>query len=107
MIKQFFLTIFAICAFCWVANAGEPNEKNFKVYPNPVGRGATLMVELPAGEYGEITVILYNTVGKEIHRLKTTDKTVEFNAPDVNGIYLLRIVEKQKVIAVEKIVVKE
>ena len=107
MIKQFFLTIIAICAFCWTANAGEPNERNFKVYPNPVERGALLTIESPSGEYGEITVILYNTVGKEIYRLKNTEKTVEFNAPDVNGIYLLRIVEKQKVIAVEKIVVKE
>ena len=105
--KQFFLTIVAICTFCWAANAVEPNEKNFKVYPNPVERGALLTIELPSGEYGETTVILYNTVGKEIYRLKNTEKKLEFNVPDVSGIYLLRIIEKQKVVAVEKIVVKE
>jgi hypothetical protein len=96
-----------IFTFCWAANAGEPNEKNFKVYPNPVDRGVSLTIELPAGDYVEITAILYNTVGREIHRVKTTEKTVEFNAPEVSGIYLLRIIEKQKVISVEKIVVKE
>ena len=99
-----------ICTFCLTvlpANAGESNEKKFNVYPTPVGRGASLTIEMLASEHGEITVILYNTVGKEIYKLKTTDKKVEFNAPDVSGIYLLRIVEKQKVIAVEKIVVKE
>jgi len=108
--KKFILSIIVICTFCLAllpAIAGELDEKKIKVYPNPVVRGTPLTIEMLVGEHGERTVILYNTVGKEIHKLKTTDKTVEFNAPDVSGIYLLRIIEKQKVIAVEKIVVKE
>jgi len=106
--KQHILFIIVIFTFCFTLPilAGE-EEKKIKVYPNPVVRGTPLTIEMTLTEHGERTVILYNTVGKEIHKLKTTDKTVEFNAPDVSGIYLLRIIEKQKVIAVEKIVVKE
>ncbi len=98
-----------------VADASQANkpfvlqnstEKKLKAYPNPINRGALLTIEMP-GDRGEMTVFLYNTVGKVIQTFKTSDKKVEFNAPDVSGIYLLRFVEKQKVIAVEKIVVKE
>ena len=108
--KQFFLSIIVICAFCLTvlpANAGDSDEKKFKAYPNPIERGALLTVEMPTSEHSELTVVLYNTVGKVIHTFRTTNKTVEFNAPNVSGIYLLRIVEKQNVVAIEKIVVKE
>ncbi len=81
-------------------------EKKMKAYPNPIGRGSLLTIEMP-NDRGELTIFMYNTVGKVIQTFKTSDKKLEFNAPDVSGIYLLRFVEKQKVIAVEKIVVKE
>ena len=83
-----------------------PTDKKVKVYPNPINRSNVLTVEVPA-EHGELTISLYNTVGKVIHTFKTSDKKFAFNAPEVSGIYLMRVVEKQKVIAVEKIVVKE
>ena len=86
--------------------AQDFTEKKLKAYPNPIDRGALLTIEMP-GDRGELTVFLYNTVGKVVQTLKTSNQTVQFNAPDVSGIYLLRFVEKQKVIAVEKIVVKE
>ena len=109
MIRQFFLSIIVTCTFCLSvlpANANDSDERKF-AYPNPVERGAILTVEMPTTEHSELTVVLYNTVGKVIYNLKTTNKTVELNAPNVSGIYVLRIVEKQKVIAVEKIIVKE
>ncbi len=81
-------------------------EKKMKAYPNPVDRGALLTIEIPT-EKQEVTVFLYNTVGKMVRTFTLTDKKTEFNAPDVSGMYLLRFVENQKVIAVEKIVVKE
>ena len=88
------------------AQADNSPERKLKAYPNPIDRGALLTVELP-DSHGEMTVFLYNTVGKVIQTLKTSNKKVEFNVPDVSGIYLLRFVEQQKVVAVEKIVVKE
>ena len=109
MIKQKFLSLIAICAFCLAvlpAQADDSDEKKFKVYPNPVNKGAVLTYEIPA-QYGEMTVFLYNTVGKVIQTFKTPNKKVEFHVPDVSGIYFLRFVEQQKVVAVEKIIVKE
>ena len=108
--KQYF-SIILICALCLAtlpAQANNPvEESKLKVYPNPVQRGAMVTVEMPASGHGEVSVVLYNTVGKVIHTLKTTDDTVELSAPEISGIYLLRIIEKQKVIAVEKIIVRE
>jgi hypothetical protein len=54
-----------------------------------------------------MTVVVYNTVGKAIQTIKSSNNHISFTAPNVSGIYLLRFVENQKVIAVEKIVVKE
>ena len=107
--KKFLWSILLICAFCFVlpVQASDPDEKQLTAYPNPVNRGAMFKVDLPSSAEGELIVVLYNTVGKVIYTLKTGNRTVEFNAPDVSGIYLLRVVEKQKVIAVEKIIVKE
>jgi hypothetical protein len=99
-----------MCTFCLTVlsvSANDSIDRKVKIYPNPIERSTVLTIELSTSDSNDITVILYNTVGKVIHTLKTTNKTVVFNAPDISGIYLLRIVENQKVIAVEKIVVKE
>jgi len=107
--KQKFLSLIAICVFCLMAlpvQADDPIEKKFKAYPNPVYKGALLTIEMPV-DCGEVTVYLYNTVGKVVQTFKTSNKKVEFIAPDISGIYLLRLVEQQKVIIVERIVVKE
>lgn len=139
MIKQYFLSMIVIFAFCLtflplqagcfrdfsmqskdsadmnsrsIANVTQPFvlknsiEKKLKAYPNPVNRGTLLTIQIPDNR-DEMTVSLYNTVGKLILTLKTSEKEVKFNAPDISGIYLLRFIEKQKVITVEKIVVKE
>ena len=110
MKKHCFLSIVLMCMFCLTVmpvHADDVSvEKKLKAYPNPVERGGLLTVEIP-DERGEMTLFVYNTVGKVIQTVITSNKKVEFHAPDVSGIYLLRFVEKQKVIAVEKIVVKE
>lgn len=133
MVKQYFLSIIAASTFCLATLSVQATEYHIsdvpdatdydnvavtdmlktplmpeiiKIYPNPVYRGGLLTIDIPAGK-GELTVSMYNTLGKVIHTTKTADKKIEINMPDASGIYLLRFVEKQKVIAVEKIIVKE
>ena len=110
MMKRHFISIILMFVFCLtvmpvLADDVTP-EKKLKAYPNPVDRGALMTVEIPDVR-GEMTLFLYNTVGKVIKTVTISDKKVEFHAPEVGGIYLLRFVEKQKVVAVEKIVDKE
>lgn len=81
------------------------NQDKIKIYPNPVSEGGKLTVEVPE-HLGELNIFLYNTVGKIIQTVKTTNKKIDITAPDTSGIYLLKFVEKQKVVTVEKIVVK-
>jgi len=107
--KQYFSILIAF-AFCLSisAKAGDPTEENkLKVYPNPVERGTVVTIELPAGEYGEVTLALYNTVGRKVYSNKTTSKIIEFKTPSISGIYFLRVFENQKVIAIERIIVRE
>ena len=103
----FIILMFVFCLTVMPVHADDViPERKLKVYPNPVERGAVLSVEIP-DHREEMTLFLINTVGKVIKTVSVSSKKVEFHAPDVGGIYLLRIVEKQKVIAVEKVVVKE
>jgi len=109
MIKRIFLTIIVTCMFCLTnmsVYAGDSIEKKIKAYPNPIERGDLLTVEIQDNRT-EVTVILYNTVGKAIRTIKTSNNKISFHVPETTGIYLLRIVEKQKVVEVIKIVVKE
>ena len=109
MMKQRFLTMIMMCMLYLTVlpvHADNSAGKKLTAYPNPIERGALLTLEIQ-GDYGEITIVLYNTVGKEVQKFKTSNNKIEFNAPDISGIYLLRFIEKQKVIAVEKIVVRE
>ena len=109
MIKRIFqsIVVMSICCLTVVsARADDSSEKKLKAYPNPVERSALMTVDVPDNN-SEITVVLYNTVGKVIQTFKSSNNRIAFNAPDIGGIYLLRFVEDQKVIAVEKIVVKE
>jgi len=106
--KHIFLTIIAMCICCLTVAqvlAGDITEK-IKVYPNPVDRNSIVTIDIPENR-SEITVVLYNTVGKVIQTFNSSNNKITFNAPDISGIYLLRFVENQKVIVVEKIVVKE
>ena len=88
------------------ANAGDNSERVFRAYPSPVERGAVLTVEMPTGD-GEVTVILFNIVGKVLQTHTTANKILELNAPEISGIYLLRFLKNQEVIYVERFVVKE
>jgi len=109
MRKRIFLSIVAMCLSCLAvvpALAGDSIDKKIKVFPNPVDRNAVVTIDIPDNR-SEMTVVLYNTVGKVIHTFKSFNNKISFTAPDVSGIYLLRFVDHQKVIAVEKIVVKE
>ena len=109
MIKRTFLTIIVMCMFCVTnmpVHAGDSIEKKIKAYPNPIERGALITVEMTDNRT-EMTVVLYNTVGKVIQTFKSPKNKIEFHAPETSGIYLLRFVEKQKIVDVIKIVVKE
>ena len=107
--KRIFQTIIAMCICCLTVApvlAGDISDKKIKVFPNPVDRSSIVTIDLPENRSG-MTVVLYNTVGKVIQTFKYPNNRITFTAPDISGIYLLRFVENQKVVAVEKIVVKE
>ena len=109
MIKHSFISIIVMCVLCLTItplHASDSLEKKMKAYPNPIDRGALITIEMPDNR-SEMTVVLYNTVGKVIQTIKTSNNKVSFHVPETSGIYLLRLVEKQKVVEVIKIVVKE
>lgn len=107
--KRIFLSILVMCLCCLTfvpVRADDSTNKKIKVYPNPVDRSTLVTIDVP-DHLSKMTVVLYNTVGKVIQTFKSSNNQIAFYAPDISGIYLLRFVDNQKVIAVEKIVVKE
>lgn len=113
--KHFYTIVIVFClipAYSFSIEAQDASNQSaafekVKAYPNPINKGGTFTVEIPENIKGELTISLYNTVGKIIYTTKTGEKKVEMTAPLTTGIYLIRFVERQKVITVEKIVVTE
>jgi len=109
MYKHSLIFIISMCVMCLTFTpiyASDSAERKMKAYPNPIERNAQMTIEIPDNR-SEMTVILYNTVGREVQRFRASNNKITFYAPDISGVYLLRFIEKQKVVAVEKIVVKQ
>ena len=109
MYKHSLIIIISICVLFFATAptfASDSAERRMKAYPNPIERSALMTIEIPDTR-SDMTVVLYNTVGREIQRFRASNNKITFHAPDISGVYLLRFVEKQKVVAVEKIVVKQ
>lgn len=69
-----------------------------KVYPNPVGKGELLTIELSLPE-SELTIKLVNLLGKVVHsqdlQLKQNQQNIQLSTNGIpSGIYLLRIIGK-------------
>ncbi len=75
-----------------------------KVYPNPVNRGEQFSIGLSGDVTNLVCVEIVNTLGM-VEMLHVTSRQT-FTAPDVAGVYTLRITEEGKGTVVKKLIVK-
>ena len=78
------------------------NSKNISIFPNP-GTGNFTISGLLRGQVIE----LYNYIGQKISSTRVSDATMHFNISDhANGVYLVRIVNKDGIIITQMKMVK-
>lgn len=101
--KQLYFIIFFL--FVSVAYAQEPKAKGdidgFKLYPNPVTNGK---VYISTSAKAPKKIFIFDVLGIQV--METTILGSELNLSDLDaGVYVLRVLEKDKV-ATRKLIVK-
>ncbi len=101
--KHFYLVIFF---FVCVAGFGQDNQnkgdiEGFKLYPNPVTNGK---VYINTAQNAPKKIFIYDVFGEKV--LETMIIGTELSLSNLHtGIYVLRVVEKDKV-ATRKLIIK-
>ena len=101
--KQLYLILFFLCiSYSYGQSTGSNGDiEGFSMYPNPVTTGK---VYISSSQNGPKEILIYDVFGTLI--LKTTILGKELNLTNLDaGVYVLRVLEKDKV-ATRKLIVK-
>ena len=82
------------------------NYVNTKVYPNPIDRGAIFSVALSTNKVGSVKVEIVNALGETVSALRSNQHPISVKAPNVAGVYMVRIIIDDKVSYCQKLIVK-
>lgn len=75
-------------------------NNQIKLYPNPLGSSNQLFID---SEISFDKFIIYDQVGRAIHRSDVTDNVIEF--PDINpGLYFISLLKSSKTIETKKLI---
>lgn len=75
-----------------------------RLFPNPVSKGDRFEIDLP--NETELKVEIINTLGMTVLVESTIDQPASFIAPDVSGVYMVKVIAKDKCNCICKLVVK-
>jgi hypothetical protein len=76
------------------------------VFPNPVSRGANVSLGMTEDTSGEVQVEIINALGAVLSVETSTKLPSSIKAPEVSGVYTLRITVKGKGTCYRKLVVR-
>ena len=82
----------------------EEFEPSLSVYPNPIGLGEILNIELPLTKVQNVSVQVYDLTGKQLAQVYQGELSIGVNLLDFNtsslsnGVYLLKISQGEKVL---------
>lgn len=76
----------------------------FLSFPNPLINRTTIVSKIP---FQDATVILFNSLGQEIRVVKNCNgQQLKIDCENLlKGLYLMKIVENDKVLAIEKLII--
>ena len=75
------------------------------VFPNPVARGEKVSIDLTAGNFGKMRVEIINALGEVVEMVQSSSVQT-ITAPEVAGVYTLRITVDGEGTCCRKLVVK-
>lgn len=100
-----FIPLVDVCSPLSV-NEFSSGQNNFKLYPNPTNKFATLEFDNSKKESCNLTI--YNVFGQIVRTIKeiTTDKVIIERQNLTNGLYFFRIDAESKTIATGKLIIE-
>jgi hypothetical protein len=87
-------------------DSNENSDKNISVFPNPLISSTTIKT---IDNLKNATLTIYNSFGKALKQIKNiSGKTVTLYRENLpSGMYLIRLSEENKTIAVEKLIIAD
>lgn len=82
------------------------NLVHAKVYPNPIDRGTMFSVDLSTNKAGSVKVEIVNALGETVSAVRSNQHPISVKAPNVVGVYMVRIIIDDKVSYCQKLIVK-
>lgn len=82
------------------------NYVNTKVYPNPIDRGAIFSVALSTNKVESVKVEIVNALGETVSAVRSNQHPISVKAPNVAGVYMVKIIIDDKVSYCQKLIVK-
>lgn len=95
-----------VARFGGTTNVDEWNAPNIELYPNPVMVGHLFQMEMPA-ECQSARVSIVNALGAVISTTDVYDKPAIMRAPEVPGVYTVRIVTDKQGTFTRKLIVNK
>ena len=95
-----------VARFGGTTNVDEWNAPNIELYPNPVMFGHLFQMEMPA-ECQSARVSIVNALGAVISTTDVYDKPAIMRAPEVPGVYTVRIVTDKQGTFTRKLIVNK
>ena len=81
-------------------------DGNLQIYPNPVGKGNIFSITMPIGG-SKVQVEIVNALGVvEMQYITSTQTPMTFKAPNVAGVYTLRIIVEGQRPYIRKLIVR-
>lgn len=101
MKKLYFVFLFFISSLAFAQDGANGDIEGFSLYPNPVTEGRVFITTL---QNAPKTILVFDVFGTQV--LQTTILGKELDLSDLGtGVYVLRVVEKDKT-ATRKLIVK-
>lgn len=77
-----------------------------RIYPNPVERGALFSIDLSTDKAESIMVEVINALGETVSALRSSQTPIVVKAPNVSGVYTVRLVVEGKGSYSQKLIVR-
>lgn len=89
-----------------ISDVSENGFAQLTLFPNPVNAGTNVIIRLNNNLSGKLDIEIITSLGTEYDKITSRGNVVEMKAPDIPGIYMVKITDKNGNVNFGKLIVK-
>jgi hypothetical protein len=89
-----------------ISGVSENDLAQLTLFPNPVSAGTNVIIRLNNNLSGKLDIEIITSLGTEYDKITSRGNVVEMKAPDIPGIYMVKITDKNGNVNFGKLIVK-